>query len=96
MMQRAKANMHKLDVIGLTEDLNGAIPLLKFHLPFIKKRFDKWPEANEILKRKKTVLDEQATVILEEWGRPDQELYDIAKVLYTKQLRIVEKCMASK
>jgi hypothetical protein len=92
MMKRAIANLKKVDVIGLTEQLNDVIIQLKFHLPFLKRRFGSWPDANEMSNRKKSLLDEQSMAIIEEWAKPDQQFYEIAKVLYQRKDAIARKC----
>ena len=93
MMQRAIANLKKVDVIGITEELNNAIIQLKFHLPFLKRRFGSWPDANEMSNRKKSTVDKESMAILEEWAKPDQQFYEIAKALYLKKDAIARKCL---
>lgn len=102
MMQRAMENVDKLDMIGLTEELNECIRQVRFHLALQRPSFSEWPEANGAPgnKRRKSsvvlLMDDEAKAILDEWARPDQELYEHAKARYLKKQAIARHCLKHK
>lgn len=95
MMERAIANLNKVDVVGITEELQKVIPQLKFHMNLVPPRFGKWPESNEAPSRK-PYLDAESLSILEEWGSADEVLWEIGKKIYSRQRQIAIDCLKEK
>lgn len=94
VLKTALKNLAKLDVIGLTEELDEMIPQLKFHLPqLIPRKFTVFPREN-VYKRERSVLDDEARSIMKEWARVDEELYRQAKILYEKKKKLASECLS--
>lgn len=96
MLQRAKENLRKMDVVGITEKLDQLINLLRFHLTWVPKNFVSWPRDNVLVDTKfvKSELDEESRRILEEWSWTDRELYKEALEINEEKRHIANKCFA--
>lgn len=93
MLDMALSNIKRLDVVGITEDLNRMILQLKYHLDhLVYPGFEAWPSANEISSQKKSTLDEQSLQIMLNWSWADQELYKAAVQLEREKMFTVEHC----
>lgn len=92
MCEQAKMKLAKTDVVGITEELNSVLHQLKFHTNIVPHNLATFPPP---LKKKKTHVDEEASAIMSEWGKYDQDLYESAKQIYHSQNAIAQACLAS-
>ena len=93
LLNRAKTNLRKLDVIGITENLNDMISQLRFHLQLVYPGFKTWPEANEIKVEKKSEIDLEAREILRKWSWADHALYEEALKLSKVKTELAKSCI---
>ena len=84
-LERAKANLTHFRVVGLLEEFDASLLLLRrafdWHLPFYVKE----NVTNE--KPDETFLDAETRGLIEEANRLDLELYDYARGLFEEQCR---------
>ena len=90
MCQQAKRKLSKTDIVGITEDMNSVLYQLHYHTHLVPRHFSRFPPP---VKKRKSHLDEEATRIMEDWGKYDQDLYEHAKVIYEKQKAIAMSCI---
>ena len=92
MLRKAKANLRKLDVVGITERLDDLIPVLKMHLQLVPRGFSRWPESNSLPPSKKSKIDDEAKAILAKWAWADRELYAEADAIAKRMFEEAKRC----
>jgi len=93
VLDRALQNLAKVDVVGITSDLEGMVKQLKFHLPhLIPGNFNNFKRSNAIHGQKSEV-DEEAMEILKKWAWVDVKLHQQAEEQYRRKHFVVETCM---
>jgi hypothetical protein len=95
VLAQAKANLLKLDAVGVLERMNELIIQLKFQLgtDFVPPGFTAWPRENVVKSGKKSVVDAFAMQVLREWSAADIELYELADRLAKEKHRQAAQCM---
>jgi hypothetical protein len=93
ILERAKANLVKLDIVGLTEELSTLAWQVKYFLPSLTpKMFKTFPKEKEQA-TKKSLIDDETKAILQQWAWVDKALYLEAKQLYEKRTELAKRCL---